>query len=132
MSPTAVVATRLQQDPIISKSVNESLARMVRNVQELHFEASQPIYRADTEADFLYLIAEGTVDLVSPIGKHVRIDTRFGEEAATDVPNYMSDALALTDVRAYAIPRASLTGLNLYNPQLKQEFYFSLLTTFGG
>jgi DASS family divalent anion:Na+ symporter len=132
MSPTAVVATRLQQDPIISKSVNESLARMVRNVQTRTFEASEAIYRADTTADFLYLVAEGTVDLVSPLGKHLRIDSRFGEEAATDVPHYLSDAIALTDVTAYAIPRASLAGLNLYNPQLKQEFYFSLLTNFGG
>src|SRR5437868_2562907 len=132
MSPTAVVATRLQQDPIISRSLNESLARMVRNVQQKRFEAGETVYRAEADADFLYLIQEGVVELASPIGKRVRIESRFGEEAATDVPHYLSDATALTAVSACAVPRTSLIGLNLYNPQLKQEFYFSLLANFGG
>ena len=132
MSPTAVVATRLQQDPIISKGLNESLARMVRNVQQKRFEKGETIYSADSEADFLFLIEAGTVELVSPLGKHLQTGSRFGEEAATDVPHYLSDAVAATDVSACAIPRTSLIGLNLYNPQLKQEFYFSLLANFGG
>ena len=132
MSPTAVVATRLQQDPIISRSLHESLARMVRNVQQRHFPAGTKIYQADTEADFLYLVQEGEVELMSSVGKRLRVDSRFGEEAATDVPHYLSDAVATTDVSACAVPRTSLIGLNLYNPQLKQEFYFSLLTNFGG
>ena len=132
MSPTAVVATRLQQDPIISKSLNESLARMVRNVHERRFEKGQTIYRADADAEHLFLVNEGAVELVSPLGKRVRIESRFGEEAATDVPHYLSDAVALDEVSTYAIPRTSLIGLNLYNPLLKQEFYFSLLANFGG
>ena len=63
------------------------------------------------------------MQLASPTGRRVTIDsTRFGAEAATDVPHYLSDAIALTDVVAFAIPRASLAGLNQYNPGHQAEF----------
>ena len=129
----ARLALHLTSDSIISKSLNESLARMLRNVHEQTFRAGELIYRADAEAKALYLLQQGEVQLVSPIGKRIDIDNgRFGEEAATDVPHYLSDAIALSEVVAVAIPRTSLIGLNLYNPGLKAEFYFSLLSNFGG
>ena len=133
MSPSSRAASSLIKDPIISRSLNESLARMLRNVQERHFKAGEHIYSADADAKFLYLLHQGSVQLASPTGKRVTLhSTRFGEEAATDVPHYLSDAIALTDVVAFAIPRASLAGLNQYNPGHKAEFYFSLLANFGG
>ncbi|MFZ3018166.1 MAG: SLC13 family permease [Gallionella sp.] len=133
MPTSARAALHLTNDPIISKSQNESLARMVRNVHEKCFKAGETIYRAHADADMLYLIESGTVELVTPEGKRVTMDgTRFGEEAATDVPCYLSDAVAATDVVAFAVPRTSLIGLNQYNPGHKAEFYFSLLANFGG
>jgi di/tricarboxylate transporter len=133
MPTSARAALHLTNDPIISKSQNESLARMVRNVHEKCFKTGETIYRAHADADTLYLIESGTVDLVTPEGKRVTIDgTRFGEEAATDVPCYLSDAVALTDVVAFSVPRSSLIGLNQNNPEHKAEFYFSLLANFGG
>lgn len=133
MPTSARAALHLTSDPIISKSQNESLARMVRNVHEKCFKAGETIYRAHADADALYLIESGAVALVTPEGKRVTIDgTRFGEEAATDVPCYLSDAVAVTDVVAFSVPRTSLIGLNQYNPGHKAEFYFSLLANFGG
>lgn len=133
MPTSARAALHLTSDPIISKSQNESLARMVRNVHEKCFKAGETIYKAHAEADTLYLIESGTVELVTPEGKRVTMDgTRFGEEAATDVPCYLSDAVALTDVVAFSVPRTSLVGLNHFNPGHKAEFYFSLLANFGG
>lgn len=106
---------------------------MLRNVHERHFKAGELIYTADSEANFLYLLHKGRVRLASPTGKLITLEsTRFGEEAATDVPHYMSDAVALTDVVAFAIPRTSLAGLNEYNPGHKAQFYFSLLANFSG
>lgn len=127
-------AAHLTNDPIISKSLNESLARMLRNVHERRFAAGETIYRAHDDATRLYLIEQGTVELVTPEGKRIDVNgTRFGEEAATDVPCYLSDAVAVTDVVAFTIPRyPSLAGLNQFNPHHKAEFYFSLLATFGG
>lgn len=133
MPTSARAAHQLTNDPIISKSLNESLARMVRNVHEKRFKAGETIYSAHADAQTLYLIESGTVELVTPEGKRVIIDgTRFGEEAATDVPCYLSNAVAVTDVVAFAVPRTSLVGLNLFNPGHKAEFYFSLLANFGG
>lgn len=133
MPHSARAARHLNNDTIISKSLNESLARMVRNVQEKCFKAGETIYRAHESADMLYLIESGTVELVTPEGRRIAVDsTRFGDEAATDVPCYMSDAVAVTDIVAFAVPRTSLIGLNQYNPKHKAEFYFSLLANFGG
>ncbi len=133
MSPTARAAVRLTEDPIISRSLSESLARMLRNVNEKRFSAGETIYRAETDASTLYLLQSGSVELITPAGKRILIDsTRFGEEAATDIPHYLSDAVALTDVVTFTIPRTSLVGLNQYNPGHKAEFYFSVLANFGG
>lgn len=134
MPNSARAALHLTNDPIISKSQNESLARMLRNVHEKRFVAGETIYRAHEDATKLYLIEHGSVELVTPEGKHIAVNgTRFGEEAATDVPCYLSDAVAVTDVTTFTIPRKpSLAGLNQYNPGHKAEFYFSLLATFGG
>lgn len=134
MTHSERAARHLNNDPIISKSLHESLARMVRNVHEKRFKAGETIYHAHEDATMLYLMESGTVELVTPEGKRITVDsTRFGEEAATDVPCYMSDAVAVTDVVAFGVPRSpSLIGLNQYNPKHKAEFYFSLLANFGG
>lgn len=133
MPNSARAALHLTNDSIISRSVNESLARMVRNVSEQCFKAGETIYHAHENANTLYLIESGTVAFITQGGKHVAVSgTRFGEETATDVPCYLSDAVAVTDVVAFAIPRFSLVGLNQFNPGHKAEFYFSLLANFGG
>lgn len=133
MSYSARAALHLTKDPIISRSLNESLARMVRNVHEKCFKAGDTIYHAHETANTLYLIESGKVELRTPEGRQIAIDgARFGEEAATEIPCYLSDAVAVTDAVAFAIPRTSLTGLNQYNPRHTAEFYFSLLANFGG
>ena len=50
MSPSSRAASSLIKDPIISRSLNESLARMLRNVQERHFKAGEHIYRRASAA----------------------------------------------------------------------------------
>ncbi len=134
MTHSERAARHLNSDPIISKSLHESLARMVRNVHEKRFNAGETIYHAHEDATHLYLLESGMVDLITPEGKRIAVEgTRFGEEAATDVPCYMSDAIAVTDVVAFSVPRnPSLAGLNHHNPKHKAEFYFSLLANFGG
>ena len=133
MSSASARAAGLLNDPILARSNCESLSRMLRNVHEQRFKSGDVIYRAHADADFMYLLQEGTVELVSPAGTRLTIDsTRFGEEAATDVPQYLSDAVAVSEVLAFSIPRTSLAGLNQYNPGHKAEFYFSLLSNFGG
>ena len=99
---------------------------MLRNVHEQHFAAGEVIYSTHSAAKFLYLLRDGKVQLTSATGTRITIESnRVGEEAATDVPHYLSDAIALTAVVAFAIPRTSLDGLNQYNPGHKAEFYFS-------
>jgi len=133
VSESLRAAKSLTSDPIISRSLNESLARMLRNVQERRFKAGETIYTADSEAKFMYLLHEGSVELVTPLGKKISLhSSRFGEEAATEVPHYLSTAVAVTDVVAFSIPRASLAGLNEYNEGHQAEFYFSLLASYGG
>ncbi|OGA16399.1 MAG: hypothetical protein A3H32_08145 [Betaproteobacteria bacterium RIFCSPLOWO2_02_FULL_63_19] len=78
---------------------------MLRNVHEQQFSAGEVIYTGDDDANFLCLLDQGSVELVSPTSKRIAIEsTRFGEEA-TDVSPYLSRAIALTDVVVYAIPK---------------------------
>lgn len=133
MSESLRAANSLTSDPIISRSLNESLARMLRNVKERRFKAGEIIYAADSDAEFMYLLHKGSVDIVTSYGKKLHLHSnRFGEEAATDVPFYLSSAIAVTDLVVFAIPRASLAGLNQFNAGHQAEFYFSLLATLGG
>lgn len=96
------IAERLSQDDIISRSLNESLARIVRNIQELNFEAGDEIYAKDEEAEYLYLIVSGTVRHQIGPQNSVTSSDRFGEEAATDLPRYVSDAVAETNLVVHA------------------------------
>jgi len=128
MSVTDRIASRLNKDPIISESQNESLARMVRNIREVRYEAGEQIYSKGEAAEYLYLILEGTIKLDAGSGKAITSTDRFGEEAATDVPFYLSDAVAETEIFVHLIPRSpSLRGLIDHNSDLSAKFYFALL-----
>lgn len=73
MPNSARAALHLTNDSIISRSVNESLARMVRNVSEQCFKAGETIYHAHENANTLYLIESGTVAFITQGGKHVAV-----------------------------------------------------------
>lgn len=121
------VVTDLMKDSGIAKCGYQSLARLLPSAENLRYSAGEIIYQSGFAADYFYLLQEGTVRLVSPHGTEFNLfHSRFGEEAATDLSNYLTDARADTDVTVWRIPRKAMAKLILANPSLQSELLFSL------
>lgn len=120
-------------DELIAPSDSQSLARLLPKISEREFAAGDSIYRAETNADFFYLLLSGDVQLLSPQGRKTQLaHKRFGEEAGSDAPHYLSHAIALSPVRALAIPRQAMKELVAANPLLKTDLLFSLTSHLTG
>jgi len=124
---------RLKGDRILGRASYRALARMLPYAVERLLDSGAVLYRAGNPARELFLLLEGEVDLVSRSGHRLSPPEGWvGQEAATDVPHYFSDAVARGPVRVLAISRAGLQTLLIANPELKGEFYISLMESLGG
>ncbi|CAK0767017.1 TRAP transporter large permease subunit [Gammaproteobacteria bacterium] len=123
----------LRGDRILGRASYQALARMLPYAAERLLDPGATLYRAGNPARELYLVLEGEVDLVGRSGHRLSPTERWvGLEAATDVPHYFSDAVARGPVRILAISRVGLRTLLAVNPELKGEFYISLMESLGG
>lgn len=124
---------QLLQDPIISRTRHDSLARLIPHIESRDFTAGEAIYATGAPADYLYLVSKGNAQLVSSHGKKIDIglNGRMGEESATDFKRYISSAFAVTDLTVTMIPRKKLAMLFSDTPELKSEFYISLFNHFS-
>ncbi|CAK0763628.1 TRAP transporter large permease subunit [Gammaproteobacteria bacterium] len=127
------IVERLRGDRILGQASYQALARMLPYAVERFLDSGAILYRAGNPARELYLVLEGTVELVGRSGHRLSPPEKWvGQEAATDVPYYFSDAVASTPVRVLAISRAGLRVLLTTNQGLKGEFYISLMESLGG
>lgn len=126
-------AEHLLADDMLGRSSHQSLARLLPHVTERHLAAGAPIYRAGEGAECLYLLLEGTVMLVSPLGRQCGLlSRRFGEEAGTEAHCYLTDAIAATDIVVLCIPRRAMRNLTDANPCLKAALLLSLSSHLAG
>ncbi|CAK0754535.1 TRAP transporter large permease subunit [Gammaproteobacteria bacterium] len=139
LAPTGAIGTftgtveRLKGDRILGRASYRALARMLPYTVERSLDSGATLYRAGNPARDLFLLLEGEVDLVSRSGHRLAPSEGWiGQEAATDVPHYFSDAVARGPARVLAISRAGLRALLAANPELKGEFYISLMESLGG
>jgi divalent anion:Na+ symporter, DASS family len=123
----------LLSDDIFAKSQPQSLARLLAKVSERQIEAGETVYQLGDSADYCYLINEGQVKLTSSQGRETFIQAnRFGEEAGSDSENYLTHAVAETQVRLLQIPRNAMKEFVKENPLLKTDFMFSLTNNLTG
>ncbi len=133
IAPFPSVSALLLADAVIGRSSWPSLARLLTHVSRKRVGEGELIYCAQGSADTLYLLIEGAVRLVSPQGRHsANIVCRFGEEAASDCPHYVTGAIAASDAVLLCIPRAALRELVDANPLLKTDMLFSLTSHLAG
>jgi len=128
----AGIVARLRADRILSHASHQSLARMLPYAVERVLDAGTTLYQAGGPARELYLLLEGEINLVGGGGVHRPLEHWVGQESAIDVPYYFTDAVASTPIRVLAISRTGLRTLFSMNPELKSDFYVSLLESFGG
>lgn len=124
---------RLKGDRILGKASYQALARMLPYAVERFLDSGTTLYRAGNPARELYLVLDGEIDLVGRSGHRLSPPEKWvGQEAATDVPHYFSDAVTNGSARVLAISRVGLHELLEVNPELKGEFYISLMESLGG
>lgn len=123
----------LLADPLFEKASYLALARLLPYTSERVLKPGDYLYRAGAPAEEFFFLLSGQVKLVSQKSQEIMPGSRrLGEEAATDFDHYLSDALALSEVRVLAINRANLAPLFDARPEFKAGFYFSLMQTFAG
>ncbi|NTV14079.1 MAG: cyclic nucleotide-binding domain-containing protein [Desulfobulbaceae bacterium] len=124
---------QLLQDDIFSRTSHNALARLVPHIESRTYSAGEAIYSTGDPADYLYIVSAGEAQLISNQGKRIDIglNGRMGEESATDFKRYISSAIAHTDLTVMRIQRNKLAMLFSDTPELKSEFYLSLLNRFS-
>lgn len=126
-------AAHLLADDLLGQCSHPSLARLLPMISERRISAGTPVYLAGSAASCLYLLLEGEVRLVSPLGRECGlIARRFGEEAATDAQCYLTDAIASADATVLCIARQAMQTLVDANPSLKAALLLSLSSHLAG
>jgi di/tricarboxylate transporter len=126
-------AARLQEDVLIGGASPPSMARLLAQASRRQFGAGSPIYAAGAAADCFYLLLEGEVELVSPLGSRRAVRAgRFGEEAASAAHAYLTAAFAVADTTVLCLPRAAMQALARANPLLQTDLLLSLTSHLAG
>lgn len=126
-------AIRLRQDPLFAGLPNSQISRLLARLRTVEFDVGASVYRKNTSADFLYLIEEGSLDIITPSGRVTTLSgLRCGEEAASDMTTYLCSAIALTEVKALRIPREVLGELAITAPSLRIETLLGLSEELSG
>jgi divalent anion:Na+ symporter, DASS family len=132
-SPTVDVTGELLADALIGQCGRASLARTLSHASRHWVCAGTQIYRAGDPASHFFLLITGAVALVLPGGRRCAlVARRFGEEAASDVDTYLTDALALADSTVLRLPRGAMHALAEANPRLRTDLILSLTSHLAG
>lgn len=126
-------AAHLLDDALLGRASRPSLARLLAQARRRQFGAGGPIYAAGDAADCFYLLLDGAVTLVSPLGRRSPVLAgRFGEEAASDAHAYLTGAVATADTTVLCLPRAAMQALAQANPALRTDLLLSLASHLAG
>ncbi|MEV4781607.1 SLC13 family permease [Burkholderia sp. LMU1-1-1.1] len=126
-------AARLLDDALLGRAGRPGLARLLAQARRRRFGAGAPIYAAGDAADCFYLLLDGAVTLVSPLGRRRPVRAgRFGEEAATDAHAYLTGAVAAADATVLCLPRAAMQALAEAHPALRTDLLLSLASHLAG
>lgn len=124
---------RLRRDPLLASSKPAQLARLLGEVTAVTVAAGDTLYEAGARAGAMYLIDSGEVALHTSTGRSVSLQTpRCGEEAATDLKNYVTSATAVTEVAALRVPREALAELAQGSPGLASRAMLGLTSHLSG
>jgi len=129
---TYPVLERLKADSLFSSVSNAVLAHLLGSVEEFSLASGDTLYKHGDTADYLYLIREGTVQLVTPAGRELSLqEQRCGDEALV-MSGYACTAIARSEVQALRIPRVALAELVKAAPTVASGATQSLLSRLGG
>ena len=112
LSSAERVAAALAAAPEFAEWPHQDLARLVPYVWETHISAGEMLCRRDQQAEQAFCLMAGTVRYSG--GDERTVSEGFvGHEAVLDVPTYLADVTAVTDVVALVVPRAVLRDFGI-------------------
>ena len=130
--PSLPSLLRLRADALFSGLPDEVLARLLGAIDEVRLSSGEALYRHGEPANFLYLLEEGTLDLLTPSGRPIEPTARrCGEEAAV-TSSYACSAIARTDLLALRLPKSALTEIAKSSPAFAARAMQALLSSIGG
>lgn len=128
------IVSLLADHPDLRAFDAEDLAKLARHARIETYPTGSTIFQEEDTADEVFLLLEGEVSVQNavPGGDPVHIETLAEGEIlgwAWLMPPFrrMSDAIALTDVRAVALDAAGVRSLCNANPALGYRLYQSWL-----
>ena len=120
-APTAEELARLPSMPLFAEVPQPILARLVRESRLVDLEPGQILIERGTTADALFVLIEGSVQLVRPAYQDVVILSEgdvLGISCLLDRVNYQGDVSAQTKARALRISKLLLDRLVAEHPPL--------------
>jgi CRP/FNR family transcriptional regulator, cyclic AMP receptor protein len=111
----------------LSRFLGETqLKELERYCRSATRKSGTTLFRQEEEADNLYLLVEGTVELrARPPGRRayrtvelIRPGCTFGDEAVVDNPTYLSGARALEQIKFLVLPRSAFERLADTRPDI--------------
>jgi len=118
----------LNSSRLFSICTNIDLARIAPYITEVSLFGGEALFKTGENADYLYLIIDGEIEIQS--GKRVlnRIESgSVGEEIAGRKGKYLTSAVARRDSRLLRIPQKQILELMKKYPEIKDEIYSSLV-----
>ncbi len=129
----ATFVTPLLADALLGRCRHAELARLLPHLSERTFEAGEQIFYCGSQADTAYLLLQGQAELRFPGGSQTMVESSLcGEEAGAGMADYLADAIAVTQIRALAIPRVKLAELLKTHPELRGDIQKLLLARSRG
>ncbi len=128
-----VFVSPLLQDALFGRCRHAELARLLPHLVEREFDVGTNIFIEGAVADTAYLLLQGSAELIFTGGSRATVGSSLcGEEAGAGLHTYIGSAIALTRVRALAIPREKLMALVESHPELRIDIQKLLLARSRG
>lgn len=123
----------LQRSPVFSSLILRDFSKLVKYINLKIFEPEEKIFLESTSANNVYFVQSGGVKLVSS-NKTIEVypGNFIGEEAAINISNYLSDAVATSNTSVWEIPTEAIKEVFRLNPKQQTEFYSLFINRFTG
>ncbi len=128
----ATLADRIRAEPMFSRLSGQALARLLGGAQVCRFGDGEPLAQAAANAEALYLVIDGGLELSSLSGAPQGQARVVGEEVLAGQPCYLRSAIARGDTLAVRLPRQTLSDVLGEAPGLARAAQDALLVCLGG
>lgn len=123
----------LQRSPVFSSLIVRDFSKFVKYINLKTFEPEEKIFQETNPANNVYFIQSGGVKLIST-NQTIEVYPKnfIGEEAAINISNYLSDAVATSTTSVWEIPKEAIQQVFHLSPQQQTKFYSLFINRFTG